>query len=174
MCASPSAPPRSTNAPKLQMLLTIPLRICPICNSSSRTSRRWDRISRSATRSDRIKRFLRRSSSMILTLICWPTTSESFAFSSSSVSSAGPRRRLVSCERGTKPRGPTSTKTPPLLNSRMVASMIVPFSNMSSVARQTFSCAARRTERMAGPSPSGWTTYTSTLSPRAYDGFGSS
>ena len=43
---------------------------------------------------------------MILTLILRPTSSARRAASSSSVSSLAPRRKLVSCDSGTKPRGP--------------------------------------------------------------------
>ena len=165
MCARPSAPPRSINAPKLARLLTRPLRIWPTCNSSSSCSRRSERISRSAARSERIRRLRRRSISMIFSRSVLFSSSDSRAATSSRVSSGAAGARLTSCDIGTNPRGPTSTSTPPLLNSVTFDSMILPSLYIASVSRHSFSCSARRIDSIAAPSPSGCTTYTGIDSP---------
>ncbi len=63
---SPSAPPRSTNAPKSVNDETRPWRTSPACNSASRRSFCWARRSCAAARSERMSRLRRRFISMTL------------------------------------------------------------------------------------------------------------
>src|SRR6266542_2800977 len=140
-CTSPSTPPRSTNAPKLTMDETTPLRIWPFCSVLRKVWRTSDCVCSSHARRERttLLRFL--SSSMI--------------FASSSRPTYGCRsrtRRISTSEAGRKPRKPMSRISPPLTTSITVPVTTPSSSLIFSIVPHARSYCARFLDRIKRPS----------------------
>ncbi len=156
-CTRPSTPPRSTNAPKLTIEETTPLRIWPFWSWVRKPWRTSDWVCSSQARRDRttLLRFL--SSSMILASSVWPT-----------YGSRSRTRRISTSDAGRKPRRPMSRIRPPLTTSMTVPSTTPSSSLTCSMVPQARSYWARFLDRIRRPSLSSfWRTRASTcLRPR--------
>ena len=108
-CTRPSTPPRSTNAPKLTIEETTPVRTWPLASWLRNSLRTSDWVCSSQARRDRttLLRFL--SSSMILASSSRPT-----------YGCRSRTRRISTSEAGRKPRRPMSRIRPPLTTSMTV------------------------------------------------------
>ena len=140
-CTRPSTPPRSTNAPKLTMEETTPLRIWPFCSVLRKFWRTSDWVCSSQARRDRttLLRFL--SSSMILASISLPT-----------YGCRSRTRRISTSEAGRKPRRPMSRIRPPLTTSMTVPVTTPSSSLIFSIVPQARSYCARFLDRIRRPS----------------------
>ena len=151
----PSTPPRSTNAPKLTIDETTPLRTWPLCEVLEERRADSDCVCSSSARRDRttLLRFL--SSSRIFASISWPRYGVRSRTRRSSMSDAG-----------RKPRRPMSTMRPPLTTS-MTEPVTTPSASLIfSTSPQARSYCARFLDRMRRPSLSSfWRTRASTSSP---------
>ena len=152
MWIRPSAPPRSTNAPKSRSPLTTPRRVSPSFKLASNWSLLASRNSRCASRWLSTKRRRRRFTSITFTAICWPIMLRRCSVRSSSFS---PRGKFTTWLAGTKPRKlPKGTIKPPRLASAISPSMIVPAFISSSARIQSSFCLACATETIILPSSS--------------------
>src|SRR5271166_1756695 len=162
-CTRPSTPPRSTNAPKLTIDDTTPLRIAPFCSWLRNSLRTSDCVCSSQARRDSTTLFRFLSSSMIL--------------ASSSLPMYGCRsrtRRISTSDAGRKPRRPMSRIRPPLTTSMTVPLTASSLSLSSSIVPHARSYWARFLDRISRPSLSSLVrTRASTLSPTDTTSLGS-
>ena len=156
-------PPRSTKAPKLTTLDTVPLRTSPgrkSCRNSSRCSF-WVSSSQALRDKTTLLRFL--SNSMILASIVVPI-----------YGCRSRTRRNSTSEAGRNPRRPMSTIKPPLTTSITAPDTIPSPSLISSILPQARSYCALFLDRIRRPSLSSrWRTTASTFSPTATTSLGS-
>ena len=162
-CTSPSTPPRSTNAPKLTIDETTPLRTWPFW----RALRNVDRVSLCVCSSS-----ARRLRTTLLRFL-----SSSRIFASSSWPRYGVRsrtRRSSMSEAGRKPRRPMSTIRPPLTTSITWPVTTPSVSLIFSTSPQARSYWARFFDRIRRPSLSSfWRTRASMVSPTSTTSLGS-
>ncbi len=154
-CTRPSTPPRSTNAPKLTIEETTPLRIWPLDKVLRKVWRTSDWVCSSQARRDSttLLRFL--SSSMILASISRPT-----------YGCRSRTRRISTREAGRNPRSPMSRIRPPLTTSITVPVTTPSSSLIFSIVPQARSYWARFLDRIRRPSLSSfWRTRASMCSP---------
>ena len=159
----PSMPPRSTKAPKLTTLDTMPLRISPgrrLWRNSSLFSF-WVSSNHARRDSTTLLRFL--SSSMILASMVVPMKG-----------CRSRTRRRSTRDAGRKPRRPMSTMRPPLTTSMTVPETIPSPCWISSIRPQARSYWARFLERTRRPSLSSRCSTTASMrSPRVTISLGS-
>ncbi|OUD85373.1 hypothetical protein BC477_13255 [Clavibacter michiganensis subsp. michiganensis] len=162
-CTRPSTPPRSTNAPKLTIEETTPLRTWPFWRLLRNVLRLSDCVCSRSARRDRttLLRFL--SSSRIFASISWPR----YGVRSRT-------RRSSMSEAGRKPRRPMSTMRPPLTTSMTVPVTTPSDSLIFSTSPHARSYCARFLDRIRRPSLSSfWRTRASTVSPTLTTSVGS-
>ncbi len=155
MWSSPSMPPRSTNAPKSTMFLTLPGRIWPGSRSSNR---RTFMMSRSASRCWRRETTMLRRSSSILRILQVSRRPMKSAIS--------PGRRMSTWLAGRKTGTPMSTSRPPLILRITVPVTTSPSSWWVTTRSQRRMRSALRLESCTRPeSSSTASSNTSTVSP---------
>src|SRR5213080_293214 len=163
MCSRPSTPPRSMNAPKSVMFLTIPLRTCPTWSSFIKTSRLVFRSASSSTR--RLTTMLRRRllSLMILNSKLCPSSS----------SMLGTRRSAIWLPGRNASTPIRSTTTPPLIFLTRVPETASSFSWASRIRSHTRMKSAFFFERTTAPSWSSRCSRKTSISSPSFKDLGS-